>query len=291
MSFVPSSNNVQVVSIEPRLRAPVDATGIHNEKLSKVTKSSCVDWIDEDAPVYLLQPDESFAFSFMLSNFVEDVATKPLGHPLVKWCTSMGEFSFYRGDDAHFKSSAISQANHHQIISSAAFPLKTHCLSCPAKVCVNDRFTVSLRVTNTGSTMISARLHCHNTPSSASGARGGVTSSHFSQGGSLSHAATPTSYLQHSQRQAIMPGGAGSAGIQFSSSGNVMVSVGLCVTGITHFHLGNIETSHYIDVTLSVFALAPGLHELEGLYLVDNATNVEYCCSVAQKIYVCDSEP
>lgn len=226
--------------------------------------SNVVDWIDADAHLCLLQPEESFAFSFLCTSS-SGALGKTVGYPVIKWCTSMGEFSIFKGDDIFSKGAAPTT------VSNQMFPLKAQCIDCPSIVSVNDRFEISVRIRNTGSATVSAKLQCTNTSNPSSGSSGDMRDG-----------------------VVVMPGSArGSAQQPVSgTSGNTTVAViGLCVTGVTQFNLGSIDAGQHVDITLTVFALNAGLHDLEGMYLVDNATNVAYCCSTAlQKVFVADEE-
>lgn len=242
------------------------SSGSNSLSLSKVH-----DWIDERSQLCLLQPEESFAFSFICNSSNMGPSTnKLIGYPVIKWCTSMGEFSLFKGDEVSVKGAA-SDSQHiasGQILSSPSrFPLKASCLDCPSIVNMHDRFTVSVRVTNTGTSAISAKLLCSNNPN------------------------PPGSKDEISSIPVVTSGSTNPTVSQLSgTSGNAGTAVlGLCVTGITQFNLGNIEAGYHVDLVLNVFALNSGLHNLESIYLVDNATNVSYCCSsLLQKIFVTD---
>eukprot|EP01035_Chromulina_nebulosa_P035993 gene35993-48422_t len=81
MNFVPSLKRCSVVDVVKQVR-------LQQEQALK-----------DFLMMLQLQPDESYAFSFVITPAAEDTTiTVPqtIGYPEVKWCTSMGEFSTFR---------------------------------------------------------------------------------------------------------------------------------------------------------------------------------------------------
>ena len=86
MNFIPSLKNVSIIDVVKQVR----------EKQQQYKQ--------DFSTILLLQPDESYAFSFVVTpnmNEISAMVPRTIGHPEVKWCTSMGEFSLFRGSYLH----------------------------------------------------------------------------------------------------------------------------------------------------------------------------------------------
>jgi len=124
--------------------------------------------------MHLLQPDESHAFSFVLSPCSpQDVTNMPrsVGCPQVRWCTNMGEFSLYKGEETLLKL-PLPSANPNPIL------LRIAVSHCPAVCPVGVEFPLTLQVTNPSSQTLSLQLSC-SSPSSASLVLVGLSSCHL----------------------------------------------------------------------------------------------------------------
>lgn len=107
-----------------------------------------------DSSLLILNPDESYAFSFIFTSYDGSVETA-LGHPTVTWCTSMGEYSVFHGDDTVLKTNSNDGRN------SKKDGLTIECMKYPTSVLVGDEFEVIIRISNHTTLTASVRLHCN----------------------------------------------------------------------------------------------------------------------------------
>ncbi len=235
-----------------------------------------------DSSVRLLQPEESYAFAFRFTRHEGGGAScKTVGHPELKWCTTMGEFSVFRGEDTLLKGTATgSSAGTGVATSAGGTVVKMQCMACPSQVRVGELFEVVLRVSNSSQRPIPIRLQCLNSTSNSD--------VYYS-------AATQTSSANNNSGSSNRTSSGSNSPVNFNAnSSNAAASatatLGLCVTGLTYVTLGKIEAGEFVDTTLSVFALCPGLHDLQGVYAVDSVTKQRYSSDSVCKVFVVDSE-
>lgn len=106
-----------------------------------------------DEPLQLL-PDESLAFAFQFTKY-EDLVGRIAGYPLIRWCSSMGESSLFRGDDTLIRATQIPTALLTQ-------PIKFMLDTCPATVDVGEEFEVSVRILNSTIAPWPLSINCSN---------------------------------------------------------------------------------------------------------------------------------
>ena len=82
MNFIPSNKGAEFVQL----------TNNSSKKLSSTTDSL----FSND--VLLLQPEESFAFAFQCLHYNNQLVGRIAGYPVIKWCNTMGETSYFRGE-------------------------------------------------------------------------------------------------------------------------------------------------------------------------------------------------
>jgi hypothetical protein len=101
-----------------------------------------------------LQPDESYAFAFHFTKY-DDLVGRIAGYPLIKWCSSLGEFSIFRGEDTTIKVTQTPTALLPQ-------PVKFLLVSSPSIVSIGDTFEIIVRIVNTTVYPWPLRLDCPN---------------------------------------------------------------------------------------------------------------------------------
>ena len=225
----------------------------------------------------LLQTGESCAFAFMFTEF-SDLSGKPPGFPQVKWSTSMGEFSYYRGDFTYLKDSANAQAGAVAPMDPANRPIRYECFAPQAEMFVGDEAEVVVRVYNTTSQAMSVHLDCKHAVSHGaaqpSGSGGNIIRPRLS--------VTPKTALLNAAGKAVSDAAASSA----SSTSNR----GLCFTGLTFTPLGIIESLDFVDVSVHVYATSAGLHDLPTFYISDSLAGETHAVVAACRVLVHDSE-
>lgn len=115
-------------------------------------------------PLQLL-PDESFAFAFQFTKY-DDLVGRIAGYPLIRWCSSMGEASVFRGEDTLIRASQVPTA----LITQ---PIKFVLDAYPASVEVGDEFEVSIRILNSTIAPWPLSIDCSNEDPNASSAVSG----------------------------------------------------------------------------------------------------------------------
>lgn len=260
----------------------------------------------------LLQTGDSCAFSFLFTEY-SDLTSKPPGYPQVKWCTSMGEFSIYRGEFTYMKltndgnipgsttgGSNLSSSNSIEIIKNFHY----ECLLQPYELYVGDESEVVIRIYNTTTKTMSILLDCKNSAAAnpsinsiASSKSGSSIRPRLSTTSNISYA----NILATSSTTAItIPNNSGknnnTTTNEEASVGKNTISAavhfshrGLCFSGLTFTPLGIIESGDFIDVTVTVYATCAGLHDLPTLYLIDSVTSERHPIVSACRILVHDS--
>lgn len=99
-------------------------------------------------------PDESFAFAFQFTKY-DDLVGRIVGYPLIRWCSSMGESSLFRGEDTLIRATQIPTALLTQ-------PIKFMLDICPATVDVGEEFEVSIRILNSTIAPWPLSINCSN---------------------------------------------------------------------------------------------------------------------------------
>jgi hypothetical protein len=245
----------------------------------------------------LLQTGESCAFSFVFTEYA-DLSGKPPGFPQVKWCTSMGEFSLYRGDFTYARNgSDNAQAGGVGDQSAGDSPrsIRFECLTPPGEMYVGEEASIVIRVHNTTQRAMSVHLDCKNSAApnpntigtSKSGAsmrpRLSTTSAGASYANVLAAPNSGAASTSASGRPDEASSGSGSSSAQFSQRG-------LNFSGLTFTPLGIIESADFTDITVSVYATSAGLHFLPTLYLIDSITGERHPIAAACRVLVHDSE-
>lgn len=265
----------------------------------------------------LLHPNESCAFAFMFTEHA-DLSGKPPGYPQVKWCTSMGEFSVYRGDFTSARNPTAAGV----MTGAAGSPaggadntlraIKYECLSAPAELYVGEEAEVVIRAYNTTARAMSMHLDCKNTAAANPGAVGGSlkggAGGGAGAGGGIRPRLSTTSTISYANVLASGPPTVGShrshqedgpntgassaagAGVHGAAGGATTSNRGLCFTGVTFTPLGVVESADFADVTVSVYATSPGMHDLPTLFLIDSLTGERHPIVSACRILVHDSE-
>lgn len=280
MNFVPISKTATFTSISLG-RKPLDLTGDND-----------ADGDYFESNVRLLQPEESYAFAFMSTTRVlQDgvVSSTPannpraaIGRPEVRWCTTMGEFSLFRAEDTTLKGSLPPSATS----SGNSSAVKVQCVSSPSEARVGEVFDVRIRVSNASARPMTVRLQCLNSTSSSSDV-------YYSSGNTGSNSA-PSSTSGGNTTSTRFGGPMGSpANINASNTSTAPASLpclGLCVTGLTYYTLGNLGPGESTETSISVCALCAGLHDLTGVFAVDSVTKQRYSSDSLCKVFVVDSD-
>jgi hypothetical protein len=214
----------------------------------------------------LLQPEESFAFAFKCLNYNNQLVGRIIGYPVIKWCNTMGETSYFRGDDTQIKSSLTPTALLPQ-------PIKFLLLSAPSEVKVYEEFKMSIRLYNTTSYAWPIRLDCPNY----------ITTIH-SENAIMNHAADDDEMNEQQANQLQQQ--------NFNNySSNTAVSCvpnPLLFTGITSTDLGSLHSNEYTDVTISLCGTSEGLYEVPQIYAIHSLTKEKYASGILSKVLVLD---
>ena len=139
--------------------------------------------------------------------------------------------------------------------------MKLKCLSVPGTVAVGEEFQVTVRVINSTSQIIPVAIW--NKPPASSAAVG----------------TTVRSMLSQSQVDAF-------AGSNSSLSQMHQALDHLCMVGLSYLHLGDLQSFDFRDITLSFYALVPGLLECKEVIALDTSMNKEYHSGILFKILV-----
>jgi hypothetical protein len=249
----------------------------------------------------LLHPNESCAFSFVFTEYA-DLSGKPPGFPQVKWCTSMGEFSIYRGDYTYPRTpasnnSASNNANATGTGLDGLRGIRYECLSAPAEMYVGEEAEIVVRAFNTTSRAMSLHLDCKNTAAPNPQALGGSVKSAAGGGSGMRPRLSTTT---HSNAK-VLAGGVPSASQRGNDDANSATAAGnanaattshrgLSFSGLTFTPLGIVESSDFADVMVNVYATGPGLHDLPTLFLIDSLSGERHPVAAACRILVRDCE-
>lgn len=183
----------------------------------------------------LLLPDESFAFAFQFTKY-EELVGRIVGYPLIRWCSSMGESSLFRGEDTLIRSTQIPTALLTQ-------PIKFLLDTCPATVDVGEEFEVSIRILNSTIAPWPLSINCSNVDDPLTAPPSSSSSS--------SSTATSASSLAIPHR-------------------------GLFYVETTAMDLGNLEGGDFTDIVLTLYAASPGVYELPPIYAIHSITKEKY---------------
>lgn len=204
----------------------------------------------------LLQPEESYAYSFIvtrpenwrLEQHPVSVAQTSLGYPLITWCSYMGEHATVQGSDTFLTPpdnralSVVGSETRQRNASQTSININSHIQiinrRCPTTAVVGKEFSVEICCKNCTSAPVLMFLQNQ-------------------QDGS---AALPNISSMATGRIA-----------QYKSNCN-----GLCVTGLTGSTLGLLQPGETIDTSITVFPLSCGLFDLCCLAAVDRLTGMAY---------------
>ena len=256
----------------------------------------------ESAP--LLGQDESYAFSFLINrvnklppqstvaNRYETYSNilfnyKSIGVPMVTWYTGMGEHGIFRGEELLTSQTQATLATNvptsnrtpagvspSSIVSATSANasilggnndfnkgIKLKCISVPGSVTVGEEFQVVIRVINSTSQIIPVAIW--NKPPTAN----------------ISSGNTVRNMLSLSQVDA------------FSGNNNALSQMHgsldhLCMVGLSYINMGDLQSFDFKDITLSFYALIPGLLECKEVIALDTSMNKEYHSGILFKILV-----
>jgi hypothetical protein len=259
--FTKEENEINNKKINKNDQLDLNSSSIATNTELKL-KSSWLDEMDND-DIVLLQPDESFAFSFMCTHFDTQIG-KQVGYPEVKWCTTMGEYSVLRGEDTMLRN-VLSNNTTSNVLNELSSAIKVQCIDCPKEVWVGDEFEVKLRIWNSANQPIPAQLNCVNYAI--------ATNIHLVNAVKkpLRPASTST-YANQNQPNKTSP--------QYNRNN------GLCIVGLTFATLGLLDSNEEIETSITVFAMCGGLHDLQGVSILDANTKKEYAVGSLAKIFV-----
>lgn len=267
----------------------------------------------------LLLPGESAAFAFMFTEY-SDLSGRPPGFPQVKWCTSMGEFSFYRGEYTYPRTTSSSSTADSSSSSSSAVQasgsagsealksIRYECLSCPGELHVGDQVEIVIRVYNTTSRAMSVHLDCKAAVSTQQQSAGVGAGTSGKTGGSGSNSAMRPRLSTHSNNTtyanvlssssstvAAVGASAASSGSRMMEGSSTAAGVGaqcrgLCFSGLTFTPLGIIESLDFSDLSVHVYATSAGQHVMPTLYLIDSISGDRHPIEAACSVFVHDSD-
>eukprot|EP01038_Epipyxis_sp_PR26KG_P012552 gene12552-16832_t len=264
LNFIPLNENSKFIALKDPITTYTPSFSKNDENnpalIDYKNNSTIMKYCENDS-LLLLQADESYAFAFMFTMF-DGIIGKSIGHPEIVWCTTMGEFSVFKGEDTVMKS-APSSANNNQNVSNRpnmnnsinnfdymSNKLRVQCISCPSTAMIGEEVIIILRINNQSNLNINTQLQCRNHLDIASNISNDVDNNNLSK----------SSFVN-----------------------------GLCVTGVTYVNLGVIESGGCVETTITVYALSSGLHELSSIYAVDITTGIEYANPSLCKILVSDT--
>jgi hypothetical protein len=175
MDFIPLNKN----STWLKVLSPINQLVLNSDDGKLLTNISSNDNKFNYSPEYLnndsfliLQPDESYAYAYVCLKYEgTGLIGKVVGYPEVKWCSAMGEFSTFRGEDTALRTtpsvhaapgSANNQLNTNASTSIVNNALKVQCISCPREATIGESFEVTIRIYNTSNQPILAHLKCLN---------------------------------------------------------------------------------------------------------------------------------
>lgn len=271
LSYIPTSRTstcIPIGALNTKSDPNIDALVLSDAALSEDLK--------------LLQTGESCAFAFLFTEY-SDLSGKPPGFPQVKWCTSMGEFSYYRGDFTYSKSGTEGQIGAASPTDHANRPIRYECFTSLTEMHVGDVSEVVIRVYNTTNQAMSVHLDCKPLPASQT-ATSPATGTTIRPRLSVTPKATYANALA-----------AGAASTKTNPDSGAVVSQstahrGLVFSGLTFTPLGIIESLDFVDVTVHVYATSAGLHDLPTLYIIDSITGDRHAVVAACRVLVQDSE-
>jgi hypothetical protein len=252
MNFVPLNKNAELMQLT-------------NNSSSKLASSDELLFSND---ILLLQPEESYAFAFKCVNYNQQLVGRIAGYPVVKWCNTMGESSYFRGDDTLIKNTLTPTALLPQ-------PIKFLLLAAPSKVEVAEEFEITLRLHNTTSYAWPVRLDCPNNINTIHSFN--TISQHISD--DLIYDAFSSSTLSSSISQQNNPNLNNNTGIR-----NVVY-----FTGITSTDLGSLDSNEFLDVHLTLCGTNEGLYDLPPVYAIHTLTKEKYSSNVLGKILIYDS--
>lgn len=220
--------------------------------------------------VLLLQPDESYAFAFKCVHYNNQLVGRNVGYPVIKWCNTMGETSFFRGDDTLIKGNQVPTALLPQ-------PIKFLLMQSPARVEVYEEFEITIRLYNTTSYAWPVRLDCPNYITTTHSHNSIVKST--TESNSRSGAANQTESEDEFSFELQNPPPSNSSSTKENS---------LFFTGVTSTDLGSLDSNEYTDIRISLCATSEGMYDLPPIYAVHSLTKEKYSSGVLSKVLVQD---
>ncbi len=209
--------------------------------------------------VLLLQPEESFAFAFKCIHYNNQLVGRIAGYPVIKWCNTMGETSYFRGDDTLIKSTQVPTALLPQ-------PIKFILMTSPSRVMVHEEFEITIRVFNTTSYAWPIRLDCPNY----------VTTTHCSNA-IVKHQDNDN---DHDEFSFVINSPA--------PTNSVVSENNLFFTGLTSTDLGSLDSNECTDVRISLCATSEGVYDVPPIYAVHTLTKEKYSSGSLCRILVLD---
>lgn len=247
MNFIPLNKNAELIQLS------CDSSA----KLSDPNRSL------NASDVLLLQPEESFAFAFKCLNYNQQLVGRVAGYPMVKWCNTMGEASFFRGDDTLIKNTLTPTGLLPQ-------PIKFLLLKAPSKVKVYEEFEIVLRLYNTTSYAWPIRLDCTN-----------YINTIHSHNTITQHISDDLIYDPFSSTvTAVSAPGA--------PVNTVITKSSLIFTGITSTDLGSLDSNEFSDITLTLIGTCEGLFDIPAVCAIHSLTKEKYSSNTLGKVLVLD---
>ncbi len=203
----------------------------------------------DDIP--LLLPDESMCFAFMFTKF-PGLVHRIAGYPVVKYNNSMGESSYYRGEDTVITAG-------YTPVALVPQPIKFILVSCPTTVSIGEEFEITIRLFNTTASTWPLRLDCVNN---------NVTASSYNVFNNIGSSED------------------GPASNQSGKSTDEEEDPGLYFTGVTSRSLGYIDAGSSMEFSVTLFAASIGLYELPTVYAVHANTKERYSSGKLCKVLI-----
>jgi hypothetical protein len=207
-----------------------------NEKQLADGKNKSSQSTDYDEPLQLL-PDESYSCAFMFTKY-DELVGRIVGYPVIRWCSSMGEASVFRGEDTQIRVSQVPTALLTQ-------PIKFLLDAYPSTVMVGETFEVSVRLLNSTIAPWPLSIDCSN-----------------------DYVPTTDQY-DHHYHHALDPSVAHARPDRIPHRGLYYVET-------IAMEIGNLEGGDFTDLVLTVYAACPGLFELPPIYAIHSITKEKY---------------
>ena len=354
MSFVPAIKMAKFIPLVSPSAAAAAASAETKDVEAAVghsnSRTALVSAVDKDAlfapeDLHILQTGESYAFAFQFTEYDQQHAPsiaaataaassqspaiaggnsgaggsgsggRSVGFPVVRWCTCMGEFSVYRGEDTLLRgltsgaggSNITSSSSRSSTIAAALKPIKFLCQNPPQEVTVGDEFAVTVRIFNNSARAVALHQDCMcqtsvpgtavNVDMSAARRRNNSITNGRQRAGTLTgQPLLSSAVVTASSASSAAANAAANAAAQLLAEHNTLMDsscssmYGLCFTGLTYTALDIIDAGDYLDTTLTAYAMSAGLHELPTLRFIDAVSDEKYIAAGLCKVFVADND-